>query len=929
MSTINNNIFEHLHHTYRSFKEALKTTEYAKVNFLTQNANSVLNQFFFENLKTTDEQFHYLKSNEENILKKSDELETMAHNFLNSPVFYSVLNSSIQMIKSLYIELFIDNYHPYIKEVSDIGSSYKGSFIKQLFSTRNFYEFFHRHIVNLRKEFNFVDNDDDHERDLYKNLIYKTSPEHYNMLLKLDFGSYEYFRQYFIIVFISYFIVETKKLIIRGDYLLSNNLDEKLEAFIPFFTQKFDLHFKEKDVINFVQQLKKMNELNNDLFGLKKIFFENDFSEKNPDFIYSLKNNECSQIYLATAERQKWFYSGLSKKTDFIKDLNKKIKWSYCEYFYNNLTFFDNMRKAKLYDFIGRETMKHISYLKTANAPLVINNHTLSAIEKKQDEFNTFIEESPELFYPSFARIGFHGLNQLQCFKNFLKLDVFSEDDDILFNYYKIKDSERFFPISKKGWKFLLKQNKNYLLRSIRFIRLGVFAYNLELSDAWLRSNSLRKLLNTSYIYSICYPIIQNSVSSYKGAVSQFSPFSENKHIRLDRMNGNCSKSTKKEYGLFLKQFLINHKNAEFVNQVEFFYLLTLLTSMFALQYRFRIDSSFVLQPQFLEKFHLLFYTRSIYNVRKKEYINENKKIDFDFESIYSELKSMDDFFIDGFRYSQYNLINPLVNNEENHRFLEFVYREIQPLLKKIVPDMINLLKKEEFVITERDFYLFKRDIYNITYRHYDTVLVEINDYLGFLYDGIQDQDLPHNEKLKILNKQINRTVKSFDQLLDLSDRWHNDVQENSVALNDNQVYDYSFLTNLDFPNIKKNKNSYFYHFNDQEVEFKLITNSIALFHEGKKMHHCVYSYSNRCKLKNYIVFHVPQCLDFTTSATLGISIKKHDDGFDCLVFNQMFSVQNAMVSDADKKIANSFIHELNKEIKADFYKRLDMKKIA
>lgn len=168
----------------------------------------------------------------------------------------------------------------------------------------------------------------------------------------------------------------------------------------------------------------------------------------------------------------------------------------------HTFTSFLNVMKSKAYDGFGRETLKALNYLKISNVRVNDNINYCKSLED-QNIVNKVMDENPALFYPSFAYIGFKGLNQYQDFKTTLTN----------------------LGLTKKGWKFMCSQSRNYNLRAMRKVKVGIFCMNNGLKDAWLRNEFLAAWMTKENLYKEKQDILLKEIQSYNGAIKDFSPF--------------------------------------------------------------------------------------------------------------------------------------------------------------------------------------------------------------------------------------------------------------------------------------------------------------------------------------------------------------------------------------------------------------------
>lgn len=168
----------------------------------------------------------------------------------------------------------------------------------------------------------------------------------------------------------------------------------------------------------------------------------------------------------------------------------------------HSFTSFLNVMKSKAYDGFGRETLKALNYLKISNVRISETANYCKCLEE-QELVNKVMEENPSLFYPSFAYIGFKGLNQYQDFKTALTN----------------------LGLTKKGWKFMCSQSRNYNLRAMRKVKVGIFCMNNGLKDAWLRNEFLATWMTKENLSKDKQEILLKEIQNYNGSVKDFSPF--------------------------------------------------------------------------------------------------------------------------------------------------------------------------------------------------------------------------------------------------------------------------------------------------------------------------------------------------------------------------------------------------------------------
>jgi len=206
----------------------------------------------------------------------------------------------------------------------------------------------------------------------------------------------------------------------------------------------------------------------------------------------------------------------------------------------HSFTSFLNVMKSKAYDGFGRETLKALNYLKISNVRISDDIAYCKSLED-QELVNKVMEENPALFYPSFAYIGFKGLNQYQDFKAVLM----------------------HVGLTKKGWKFMCSQSRNYNLRAMRKIKVGIFCMNNGLKDAWLRNDFLAAWMTNEHLSKHKQDVLLKEIQNYNGSVKNFSPFEIRKRKYGATISYDCAELNQLEDYLKSKkrEFLRNPEN--------------------------------------------------------------------------------------------------------------------------------------------------------------------------------------------------------------------------------------------------------------------------------------------------------------------------------------------------------------------------------
>lgn len=177
-------------------------------------------------------------------------------------------------------------------------------------------------------------------------------------------------------------------------------------------------------------------------------------------------------------------------------------------------TSFLNVLKSQVYNKYGRETIKAVNYLRLSN--LVISdtiNYALT-LDTCKDTVIKVQTENPALFYPSFYLLGFQGLNQ----------------------YKDLKEKLMKKGLTTKGWKTMCARSKNYNLRAMRRLKLGIFALNNDLKDAWLRNAFLGEWVKSDALMART-DILLREMSLYNGSINKFSPFPIDRNRRYYDFN--------------------------------------------------------------------------------------------------------------------------------------------------------------------------------------------------------------------------------------------------------------------------------------------------------------------------------------------------------------------------------------------------------
>lgn len=685
--------------------------------------------------------------------------------------------------------------------------------------------------------------------------------------------------------------------------------------------------------------------------------------------IYKLKTNIClTKEEVKIKEKidrvmKNEYLTQIANDKEFNKKLISKIRGCFSFHVSNHLDFWSKIRQKKIYDLIGRKSINHLSYLKKSNIAINEKNkiNYIQNIEEKEEDFDLFMKENEKFFYPSYSKIGFTGRDQLKHFKSYLRNDFFND-----FEYHK--------GISKKGWRFLTTQNKNYLLRFVRFLNLGVFCANNQLKDAWLRSNTLMGLINNRNIYYLFENIMEKSIKEYNGPIKYWKPFL---HKKVFYFNENSAKLIYEDILLFINEIKDKKMSNWSLKESQVFFMILFGFLNNGEEYKKNIISGLIDKITLLKRVEL--------NIKRNNCF-QNKTIE--------EKENL--FFLEKEKIKNKNIAYSIFNSEYYFSVNEYnkktIINEFSSSKKEIIESMCFYISKQmkEKIKIKNDSPLFNlyqefsKKIYDLDVKPYETVLSEISDYIKSIINSEIDLDKIKIDKIKVTkqdilnyshyNKEKNNLIKITEK--DIEYKTYKNVEkeyyyddENGYYFDDktliNGVENKHFeLSNRNFRNflilnkIKRNEvrrissfdhlltlsdrwhkelnktkkideeKSNFTNFNadhyrlirndDNSFVFKqlrmeYINNSISLHEEGETMHHCVYSYKEDCEDGNYLVFKVFRRGAFKR-ATLGLNYYKNFDVGKRYRLSQVYSFSNTSVPEEQRKLCKSFILYLNKQ---------------
>lgn len=685
-------------------------------------------------------------------------------------------------------------------------------------------------------------------------------------------------------IFSSFLINKVFKIHFINLHMISDEL--KYESFINKIISEF--HGGNGFIFKSVSNLDKEKSIENTKIELKKLL-----SKESTLFIYHIlerikRKKHSDKKYYDEVNDSIFF---LSEDKDFNKSFYKVVNGAFNNHMKSRFDLYTRLRQKRFYDLIGEETIKQLSYLKKSNCHFSKKVDYNLNIESRKEEFDLFMSETPQFFYPSYASIGFKGAGQLKHYKEYLKnLD----NHDYLYN------------LTEKGWKFLLKQNKNYLLRSNRFLEVGVFCANNELKDAWLRNDCLNSLFSTikeiksnTYNFSdilskLIYLILSKEVLEHKKPISKFKILKDSPRL-IDNGDKSKQKIIVKKMSLDIKECFENISSFNpsiqylskeyhsFKNILYFFYCLLQLEEY---------DFSNNIDKEIDDILTRIKVAQCKQDIIVQEEMIENTNL---FENIYTNLNINE---LNGEFWGNYFVFL----NEDNFRL---IYKSLYPYIGKIGDIISNTINISNNCIDLQDELLnIYKDIFNIKSQDMYNLMLEFFDYIFYSSNRLkeQNQKLTSDQIVKLLFKNI----KSFDKLLELSDIWHNKKSALETRKENIEIFDYIDFTDF---NLYNNENNTFIF---EETTFKLIKDTYCLADEGDTMHHCVSrNYENLCKKGKYYVFQTPR----TTSnkrATLGMDYSRHDNKF---IFSQMYSYSNSVLCDDQLKVAHDFISYLNNEL--------------
>lgn len=648
-------------------------------------------------------------------------------------------------------------------------------------------------------------------------------------------------------------------------------------------------------------------------------------------YFYQLGRENTNKI-IFSSHFYKIIYSHLN--TFLLK--NKKIKFSVFQY--------------NSYLHVGEETIKNISYLKKANIPLRYGKPYNKLIENNIEAYNLFKKEYHNLWFLSYSLIGFSGYDQAKKLKEFFnfsleeKIDNKMKSDDIsdgqdhyIFsnNWSKEFESSFFHQIGNKGWKFLLRQNKNYTLRLTRNLKVGSIALNLGLKDSWLRSSELTKLCNNSFLYFAGKNLIEKSILEHKKPVSQY--------IGFDRKNVyNSQKPINKHY---ISQINEDFKLLFKKNNYNLYKKINLLNTFISiLFYYINSNNSDLSILKKYSNIFILFSSINNKNVENENIIERNFSLldnginEDNYEVIYKKVSYLKNDFIE-LCYKMINSINKTTNIHllVNHFKRMDKIDEIFNLnycyysIFKNTDEVSGRYNEELQLFSER-----QQQIINNYYKEYQESLqeyMEISHVIQTIEDFINDklQQINWEEKgdkykarinkLLFISKSLSKNIKSLDHLLKLANEWHFKVQERKMHI----------LNNEDFPLFQIDKNPEFdeelQHFCFKGVSFSPIKNSYQLFQEGGEMRHCIASYNDYFIEEQYLAFRVSgDKLLGQNRATLGCNVYLENGKYK-ISFDQFYGFLDEPQSKSYNNLCLEFIDYLNDSLNDRKNKEKEKKK--
>lgn len=687
-----------------------------------------------------------------------------------------------------------------------------------------------------------------------------------------------------------------------------------------------NLSYDKKDFENFY-----MSNYEHFCYGTKEYFDKSNY-EKNVLIYYAVKImvedffskiDDIDSIMLDFYQLYKTFNSIIKKKShinciNFLEEnrgskFNRVINFHYKKHFGDHIENMIKVRQYHAYNNIGEETIKNMSYFKTSNMSINKNVKYNNMIENNIEAYHRALSEYPNIFHLSYSLLGFIGDSQLKEFKNLmrkpldeqiLELKIKEEEKNKKYNnntYYRMNQEvfyETRFPLTKNGWKFLIKQNKNYALRFSRNLKVSTICANLECHDAWLRSSSLKRIVNNNVIYYSAYNIIMKSILAHNGPVSQYTGF-ENIYIY-----NNLEKPRKIHLNVILDciKNSINELKTDRISNINMVNILFFLFDKFYY---------FDLTPEISEKYS------NLYNIiNELKYNIEDKSFDFENELINDEIV-----------FHRNRNLEISINKKNKN----FILKKINPVLKELETFLNEKLKNcyrknfSKFNEIMTIFYnIEENNTYNNDYEEnikskyisIEHALQRISDFINFNYINKFPENnlitsLNINSRLYV-NNHIMKNIKSLDHLFELANKWHKKEEERKLAEINNVNFDLKFLFSL--PEFKENL---FFEF--KGLKFFPIQNSVEMYKEKLEMKHCIYQYTDYCIDKTYLAFRViPDSVNvFDKSsgfvrATLGCNRRNDVLSNDVLTFDQTYSFCDADVSSNQKEISVDFLKHLN-----------------
>ena len=393
------------------------------------------------------------------------------------------------------------------------------------------------------------------------------------------------------------------------------------------------------------------------------------------------------------------------------------------------------------------------------------------------------------------------------------------------------------FPLSNKGWKYLLSQNKNYILRSSRNFKQSVLCCNLELKDAWLRSPSLYKIINSD-IYFSAHNLIIKSILNHNGPVSKFTGFKNayiyDNSIKPNKVHLNTMLDSIKDIAKKIKSNNIKTTDLEMLN---------MLFLLFSYSYYEIIDFN----SEISEKYQNIYNTICNFCIENTDHIKENEN-----EISLNRTKNIQAVFYENDFLSSCQKLKSCIAEFEGflNYAIKYYYRNNSEKFNKFMVKYYAMTSGKSY---SGDFEGFDDSPY-ISLKH---ALQKITDFVNFHYiqkltnEQLKDAGRFNVNKLLYVDKKFMKNIKDLDHLFDSSEKWHKKEQEEELAKINNINFDIDFISN--HPDFDKKQGCFLF----KGFNFYPIKNSIEMYHEKLKMKHCIYSYTSDCVKNKYLAFRV------------------------------------------------------------------------